>query len=436
MARWAMPGDKNVNYYLRQYKGSDYSRQNRWQYAPLSTLFCMNWEDSEELPLEIGELGLSITAVYPYQGLFITRSDWSDDAAYLNVLARHDAWYDRHENVDRGRFVFAALGTRWAVDRQWGQAPDSADHSLVHIDGVAQAEAAVGRGKAPNGQLIDHGDVGELDGDGVLSYCVMDLKNAYDWLWSHSWHKPGDGWEPESRSFEDLGWKWKRPGQPERLYGSDNEDAPSYNFEGCNLWRKPNNPVEYCRRTAVMVRGEHPYAIIIDDVKKDDLPRTYDWYMPIPDDVDFVPQADGSIMLVEKAEEQLDGRPKPGSRRLLILPLGPGKPAVKMEEYVSSITRGTANRARRLVISRTGCEALFRVVLYPFRTTVEPSGKAASENWKKRPLGATIPSTSAISNSGFCIELDANQDRWIFGFKADGRHLIGLLRDGQTWQVR
>ena len=29
---------------------------------------------------------------------------------------------------------------------------------------------------------------------------VMDLKNAYDWLWAHSWEKPGEGWEPETRS--------------------------------------------------------------------------------------------------------------------------------------------------------------------------------------------------------------------------------------------
>lgn len=149
LARWAAPGDECVNYFLRRYKGADYSRQNRWQYAPMSTLFCMNWEDSDSLPQEMAKLDLPMTAVFPYQGLFITRSDWSDEAAYLNVLARQDAWCDRHENVDRGRFVFAALGRRWAVDRPWATAMKSSDHNLVHIDKRAQAEATVGRGKAP-----------------------------------------------------------------------------------------------------------------------------------------------------------------------------------------------------------------------------------------------------------------------------------------------
>ena len=38
-------------------------------------------------------------------------------------------------------------------------------------------------------------------GSNLLSYCVMDLSNAYNWLWSHSWEKPGDGWEPEELSY-------------------------------------------------------------------------------------------------------------------------------------------------------------------------------------------------------------------------------------------
>ena len=55
----------------RTSEGPDYSRQNRWQYAPMSTLFCMNWEDTDALPLDRAKLGLPISAVFPYQGLFM-----------------------------------------------------------------------------------------------------------------------------------------------------------------------------------------------------------------------------------------------------------------------------------------------------------------------------------------------------------------------------
>ncbi len=435
MARWAAPGDKCINFYLRQYKGEDYSRQNRWQYAPMTTLFCMNWEDTDALPLDMAKLDLPITAVFPYQGLFITRSDWSDDAAYLNMLARQDAWYDRHENVDRGRFVLAALGRRWAVDRPWAQATKSSDHNLVHVDGMAQAEAKVGRGKVPNARLIDHGDVDAAKGPGVISYGVMDLKDAYDWLWAHSWRTPGEGWELETRTFEELGWTWKRPGQPPALHGHDDEKAPKYNFTGCNLWRAANNPVEFCWRTGVMVRGPHPYAIIIDDTKKDDQERAYDWYMQIPDDVEFVPRADGSILLIEKSEQRTYDRPNVGSRRLLVLPLGPGKPMVKLEEYGSGISRGQAHKARQLVISRKGQEGRFRVLFYPFRTTIEPAGSTSREDWERSPLGAAVPTVSPATSDGFFLKLDERKDQWTFTPAEDGRSRILLQRGGEKWQV-
>lgn len=449
LARWAVPGDKILNYYLRRHKGQDYGRQNRWQYGAMSTLLCMNWEDTAELPLEMGKLGLPITAVFPYQGLFITRSDWSAEAAYLNMLARQDAWYDRHENVDRGRFVFAALGRRWAIDRPWGLAAKSSDHNLVHIDGLAQAEATVGRGKAPNARLIAHGDLGrgqapsapqiephddvEQEGPAALSFAVMNLKNAYDWLWSHSWEKPGEGREPETRTFEELGWIWKRPGQPGKLHGCDDRNAPQYNFMGCNLWRAPNNPVEYCWRTGVLVRGSHPYAIIVDDVKKDGQRRCYDWYMQVPDDVEFLPQADGGVLLAEKAEKQTHGRPNVGSRRLLLVPLGVGRSKVRLEEYAASVSRGQAYKARRLVISRRGAEGRFRVLLYPFRTTVEPAGRTSREDWQRYPLGAAVPVVSAADADGFVLGLDGRKDEWTFQLGKDGRSHMRLERGGTGW---
>lgn len=435
LARWAMPGNRHLNYYFRQFKGQDYQRNNRWQYAPMSTLFCMNWEESTDLPLRMEKLDLPLSAVFDYQGLFITRSEWSNGALYLNLLARHDAWYDRHENVDRGRFVFAALGRKWAVDRPWGQYMPSPDHSLVHIDGLAQAEAKVGRGKAPNARLLSHGDIG--GGEPVLSYGVIDMSNAYNWLWTHSWQRPGPNWEPETRSFADLGWRWQRPGQPPALHGHDRQDCPQYNFRGCHLWRRPNNPVEYCWRTGVLVRGRHPYALIIDDAKKDGDTHSYDWYMPLPDDVDLVPldmEPRGTCLLQEKNEQQHNGRPVPGSRRLLVIPMGPGPAQVRLEEYASSYSRGQAHKARRLVISRETVKGRFRVVLCPFRTTIDPRAQDANALFGKHPLGTELPKLEQTS-LGFRLEINADQDNWRFIPKADGRSQIRLQRNARTWDI-
>jgi len=422
LAKWAVPSDPILNYYFRQFKGADYELHNKWQYAPISTLLCMNYNESRKQPLDLAKLELPITAVFEPQGLFIARSDWSDEAAYLNILGRQDAWYDRHENVDRGRFVFASHGRQWCTDRPWADAKASTDHSLVHIDGLAQIEAKVGRGKAPNARLIHHG---ETDNIPSTSYAVYDLKNAYDWMWSHSWDQPkqvGDApWEPETRTFEELGWKWKRPGQPATLHGSDNRDSPQYNFEGQNLWRSPYNPVKYCWRTAVMVREETPYVLIVDDVKKDDEERTYDWYFPVPDDVEMKRLPNRRWLLTEKDEQQTDGKPNIGSRRLLIqLTDFYSKTTAKIESYVSGKRRDKEIMSRRVIISRPGTEAHFAIVLYPFRTTQDPTDDVPA--WKSNPLGAPTPKVLVGTVSKTLV---VGENEWKLTKQSDGRtHLV------------
>ena len=203
----------------------------------------------------------------------------------------------------------------------------------------------------------------------------------------------------------------------------------------CNLWRAPNNPVEFCWRTGVLVRGLCPYALMIDDVKKDERERTYDWYMQIPEDVDPIQQADGSILLIEKGEQRTYDRPHVGSRRLLVVPLGRGKPKVKLEEYTSGISRNVTHKARRLVISREGSEGRFRVLLYPFRTTIEPAGKTSREHWEKSPLGAVIPSHNPATADGFSLGLDERTDEWKLTPGEDGRSRICLQRGEEEWRI-
>lgn len=389
LARWAVPGNPLVNYYFWRYKGPEYKRQNRWQYAQMSTLFGMNWEDSDALPLDLAKLDLPLTTLFAPQGLFITRSDWSDDAAYLNVLTRQDAWYDRHENVDRGRFVFASHGRQWIVDRPWAEAPNSGDHSLVHIDGVSQAESNVGRGKAPNGRVIRHGDLGDSANDyPLMSYAVLDLKNAYDWLWSHSWNRPGEEWEPETRSFAELGWTFDRPGQPSALHGTDDPNAPRYNFQGCNIWRKPFNLVDYCWRTTTLVRGEHPYALIVDDVRKSassNEEHTYEWYAPIPNDVEVtIDEAQNRVVLTD---ESPDGEP---ARSVVIQSIGDGDLAIRLDEYESGRRKDQIFTARRVVFSERAADGRFRMLLIPARGEVVVEVERTADGIRDLTLGTDV----------------------------------------------
>ena len=427
LSRWAMPGHPLVNYHYRRFKGEDYSLNNRWQYGDLSLLFAMDWDETPTLPLVPSELALPLSAYFPYQGLLTTRSEWSDECVYLNFYARHDAWMDRHENVDRGRFVLAAHGREWSVDRGWSQYYGSENHNLVHIDGLAQAEAATGRGKVPNGVMLEH-----IDTDFVTAGTI-DLKNAYDWLWAHAWEKPDDGWEPETRSFRALGWLWQRPGQPPALHGSDDPENPQYNFMGCHLWRRPHNPVRYANRTCLLVRGSHPYVLILDNVRKDDSEHEYAWYMQMAADVVFEPQDGGDVLFVEEGEPQADGRAYQGSRRLLVRPLGESQPEVVFEEYLASVTRNQPNKGRRLVIRRQAVASHFVVLLYPFRTTNPPAGDGWRETWQSQPLGAEMPRTEwGEAHTSLTVQLGDNEDVIQLTTDGSGRTAFTLSRNGEA----
>jgi hypothetical protein len=52
--------------------------------------------------------------------------------------------------------------------------------------------------------------------------------------------------------------------------------------------RLQNYPVAYAFRTAGLVKGKHPYMLIIDDLKKDNTERLYEWAMPVQLDVEVV----------------------------------------------------------------------------------------------------------------------------------------------------
>jgi hypothetical protein len=186
-------------------------------------------------------------------------------------------------------------------------------------------------------------------------------------MWAHCWDDPGDGWEPETRSFEQLGWPWKRPGQPEKLHGCDNREVSRYNFMGCNLWRKPCNTVEKARRLAALVRGHHPYAIICDDIKKDTEAHRYDWYMPIADDLELKTRTGGDAILGEKREKTESGKPAPGSRRLLVRFLSPTNVDISVNTY--ELCRDKQKRpvmGTRLTGAITCVEPDYKVMLVPF----------------------------------------------------------------------
>ena len=404
LSRWAMPGNPLVNFYYRQYKGADYSQHNNWQYADLSTLLAADWEDSAKLPLDPAKLNLPLTATFERLGLMITRSDWTGDASQLNFYCRQDAWMDRHENIDRGRFTFCALGRQW-IGGPWNKVESDENETIMHINGKGQHTASVnGRMSVPNGNLI-----ARFDSPAFTAGC-MDLKRAYDWQWCNNFKNPGPGWEPESSTFEELGWIWKNAAMPRTLHGADDPDNPRYNFSGMNLWRKLANPVRFAFRTCALARGAHPYVVVIDDFQKDAQAHQYDSYLQLPQDVVLKESTSGAFILSEMAAKNQ----VPGKNRVLLQLLG--EPALKVfvEDYSVNGPKNGKEACRRIVIRANAVSPDFKFLLYALKE------------------GEPLPDVRADTAQGTAVvKWKDQQDEFRFARGKDGLTRLSVQRDGK-----
>lgn len=403
LSLWASPANPLVNYYFRQYKGADYSKNNNWQYGDMSTLFAVDYQQTPELPLDISKLGLPLTAHFPRQGLTIARSDWSDRALYLNFLCRPDAWIDKHECVDRGRFVLSAMGRDWIVARNFRHFDRADGQTLMHIDGKSQLPSRAGRAIVPPGRMVAHVDTDALAGG------AMDLKYAYDWQWSNEFNKPGEGWEPETTGLKELGWVWPTQLEPPALFGADDPADRKYGYNGLNFWRKPAVGVRYAYRTCLLVRGKHPYAVVLDDFRKDDQPHRYESFLQLGEGVNLAENAGGVWEMTSVSSND----------RLLLWPAGSSDASVTTDKLVVVDTKSKKELlAPRVVVGRTAVTSDLKLILTPV------------------PAGQTPPKLvydSAVQKAS--LNWVDQADELLFAQDQNGRTTCKLVRDGREIAV-
>ncbi|MBQ96421.1 MAG: hypothetical protein CMP30_00295 [Roseibacillus sp.] len=348
VARYMYPENTAANFNYRQLVGENYERRIRWQGWLDYLLYGSDWKGPDNRESMLKGAGLPLSVSYPVRGKFIARSDWSSDAIYLTFDARPDAHLIGHDKVDRGNFSMSALGRVWAFSGDFHQWNTSRENSLVHIDGKAQAW------KAPSARMLwnRHGK--------NVAGAAADLKYAYDWEWTPPWPKWGKSypapWEPEKSSASDLGWPRDHliPEVDGEIHGS----ATGYAGRN-NLHRRPYNRVEKACRSAFLVRGSHPYAMICDDIRKDDEEHHFEWIMQLP----------GDLTEVGRSRDQIILRESRGDRCLLVRFLQAKACDIRVESYQVHEDRrsGKVTEGQRLVASCEAIEPAFRVLLVPFR---------------------------------------------------------------------
>lgn len=194
------------------------------------------WGSTPETNITASALQMPTSRFFASNGLAYLRSGWGTEDIYLEFQSDPLIAGPSHAHADRNSFTLMGKGRMWAID-SGGWVPNDFGHNLVFIDGKAE-------GHFPHyGRIADYAD--KIFATGIMG----DAKKAYDY----------------QTEFEN------------RI--PVNEKGSIWNIVD-GLWSKAYNPVVTANRSAILVRGTYPYAMIVDDIKKEDVAaHSYAWQM-------------------------------------------------------------------------------------------------------------------------------------------------------------
>ena len=296
------------------------------------------------------------------------------------------------------------------------------------------------------------------------TFAVGDAKYAWDWQWNRL-----DNWGSKGRYTEqDLatngvkipaGYELEKHGINDFAYTKHDDDYLKAPLGHQPDWLKikgsitpvsrgTNYPVQYAWRSAGVVRGVHPYALVVDDIRKDDTSHDYNWYLPTEYDVQIVKSetnASGGLDLLltgnDPAQKNAPGagrNPNPPlpSLRDTNSPVSAGQPMllvrflqIENDPKVVSATQAKEptiledeppakpnghylQRVRRLAVPVHAVEPNFKVLLYPHRQ------------------GDSLPVATWNGTNAVTVSWPEQKDTITFERQSGGKTDIKLTRDG------
>ncbi len=253
---------------------------------------CADWrgaDDAANIPSVPGQpaspafakarqsLDLPLDFADPVHGLFTSRSSSDADALFLMFEARSNLSTIGHQQHDAGHFYLAAHGGMWGVEAG-AKAGYSNDHSNVRIDGLGLADVAYPpRVKFLGSTLTPAG-----------AFATADISNAYNYGWlgptQFQWTIPdAASWKITPETDPDVVAFFRGTQHDKMRIWGDNYFKQNW---GPTMRVESANPVKSAFRSAGLVRGPHPYALILDDIDKGDgKEHDYDWVMQVPNSV-------------------------------------------------------------------------------------------------------------------------------------------------------
>jgi hypothetical protein len=339
--------------------------------------------DADVQPTKRSDLELPLDFNAPWQGVFSSYSDRTENAAWMHLYVRPNHYLGAgHHHADAGMFHFSALGVDWFTQSPFSQSYDGKYYNLVQVDGESEPTGIPG---GPNGYNGAATYLGATIGDNA-SVGSADLTYSYSWRWNT---QPPQVWSDELKA---MGWELDPSPENLRIWAGTARYKmrpwwANYNYSNyIPTSRAPFNPMKYVFRSTALVRGTHPYGMVVDDLKKDESPHLYQWAgmlnggvwqadVPgLPSNTVALAWRSGDPDPFSSATKPLL-KPVPGDPMLLVVALGmegsgePGLPLQQVETVPGPPDRGgKAQFFDRLMINRRATSVGFKVLLLPVRS--------------------------------------------------------------------
>lgn len=274
-------------------------------------------------------------------GNLIAHSSWDPEALQLMVFSR--SLPGGHRFPDRGHIELKALGRSWSVYRNtWQKEPDNyrpIHRSLMTVDGRGPSDLA--------------GRCAGMRNDSRQTSLTVDTTLAYNF-------KVGG----KDRTEVNLNYFRLKP-SPLPWMSLPLTDLPNWQtgIKGSEYWKKLEPQVRYSRRTAGLIKGNHPFVLVTDHLRQeDDAQHLFRWHLAL--DKGLTP----SPLLEEQGPKGFrrdfivsEDTPGPVPRHLLVRVLSVNG-LVNSKEAPPSETKGPS-----LEVYARAQDPGYRVLIYPYR---------------------------------------------------------------------
>jgi hypothetical protein len=340
--------------------------------------------DADFIPTTRADLNLPLDYNAPVHGMFSSYSDTSTDAAWIQLMVRPDHYIGAgHHHADAGNLHFSALGVDWFTQSQFSGLYDGRYYNVPQVDGHSEAEPDGGTGTAYQAAATY---LGANISDGG-AFATADLTNSYSYRWCT---QPPQVWPAGT---EKAGWEMDPSDYIAKMFAGTAHYKmrpwwATYNYVNyMPTSRAPFNPMQYVFRSAGLVRGAHPYGLVVDDLKKDDQTHRYQWIAMLNGPiwqakVDGLPDGVAALAAAKDASDQKPfgsvGKPplepQSGDPLLLVYPLGVDPKAADDELIKISSEAGPPDKKGvvqfydRIAINQRGTELHMKLLLIPVRS--------------------------------------------------------------------